>query len=251
MSLKNLVTALFLTNLLSCPIYGANVNKRNYSVRTSLVLMRFFSSNTIEQIKGLITQETVSELSDLVLRHPYESAEGGGAFYLSEKRVIFREIKNTNEDIIADLERRDPCNRETVNYMKILLENYFESGGECSAETTDAYWGMRVRTLRSAIFSEQFNGCANNAMDLLRSGLRDRYSAESTYYERRNERFLGYVHTHNNEDELTGFSDIDLCASFYQPQFLVTHNYPKGDAFELWVANNGQAAKIDTYELRE
>lgn len=206
----------------------------------------YFEDGKIDFLKTRITPETIKELSDLIKTNLEGTAEVGGEFYFIEKRVRFYPAPNQNLQTIEELENRNLEDHATFAYMKELLDSRFSGTGHCMPGNSDVNWQYRIKKTREAIEdSEKEIGDSTIALNNLIENLKDTYvKGDVIGYPRGI--FLGDLHTHNNG---TGFSDVDLCISHSRTLFLVSHNHPNSNMFNLYVAKNGKVVDLGGHNI--
>ncbi len=202
---------------------------------------------TLRKLRKAVTNKTIRELSDLVLKHPAGASEGGGKMYHDNSRLRFYYSANNNDEQIEAIDTLDPLGPAIVPYLEGVLDDY-SSDGECNASAADSYWEERIKTARQSVTDAERDSLKiKAAIDTVKGVLRDRYRGGVTYGDLKG-RYTGDVHTHSNS---TTFSQIDLCQSHGAPKFLVSHSYPTSDKFRLYVAVDGNFKKIGTYTVKK
>ena len=202
-------------------------------------------NNSLSFLIRSITRETIKELSDLVKTNTEETAEVGGELRLYN-RVIFYEAPNENLKTISELENKDLYDPITLAYMTGFLDARFSGINQCAPGNSDVNWQYRIKKTREAIEAAQKNiGDPVMALNYLIENLRDTY-VKGDVIGYPYGLFLGELHTHNNA---TRFSDVDLCVSHSRTLFLVSHNYPTSNVFNLYIAKDGKTVDLGEYDI--
>lgn len=252
-----LLTVFFTAGLAPiCYKLGVDSVKENEKLKPTYNIPRIDES-VVDFFREKVTDETVRELSDLVLSHPLERAEGGGELWFDNtqhntpNRFRFYEVPNSNESRIRELASLDKYPSQAIEILRgtltSFLPNYLSSSSDCVIGISDPYWKKRIVEAKNAVdLADVDEEAFNRSVLELSSVLKDSYSKERLEGSPEG-KFVADVHTHSNG---TSFSNQDLCTSRSVPQVVVSYEGNNPRTFNLFLAVKEQSVPIGEYEVR-
>ena len=213
------------------------------SLPVECVKMEGITEHTLKSLKESISEETLYEISNLIIKHPRGTPEAGGVFYLDKAELVFYEFFNNNLDKIKEI-NNFTNDKIIIDYIKKNLESY--TSGYCNISRANKSWSFTTNTIIN-LLKNNIHENIEKARELFISMMKDSYVATVDNLPEFKGCYIGSVHTHYG---FANFSPQDLCLSNYDFKILISHNYPiDKDKFRLYIAFNKKEALLGEYSL--